>query len=255
MVRVSVLVPSYNAEKYIEETIKSILSQDFEDLEVIIVNDKSTDNTKKIVENLMKDSSKIKLVDLERNKGRAGAINGGLEVAEGEYITFLDSDDLMAQGRISAEVEFLDKNPEISLVYCNMKVRPIEEEPYIVEAIDFGEKDPLEILKETAKREDLGEIKPAWLLNPYKENKFIPGGTVALRKKILDDIKLDETLRNAEDYDLWLQIIGKGYKIAKIPIIGFIYRQHEAQKSSNKEKMKIAARQINKKLMDGEYFN
>jgi hypothetical protein len=71
---------------------------------------------------------------------------------------------------------------------------------------------------------------------------------------VFNKVKFDVNLKNSEDYDLWFQIIGKGIKIAKIPIVTYKYRLHQEQKSRNKEKMKAATKYINEKLKRGDYF-
>ena len=255
MAQISILVPAFNAEKFISETISSILKQDFTDFELIIINDKSTDQTKKIVKNLQSTDSRIKLLNLPKNKGRAGALNAGIKKAKGKYLAFLDADDLMPPSRLSKQFKFLEKTPKIDLVYGDMEIFYENRRTKIRRAIEFKE-NPEKILKRAIKKLDLEKPKPFNLLGADSEKKYIPGGTVTLRKKIFSSkIKLDENLKNSEDYDLWLQIISHGYKLKRLPMIGMKYRRHPEQKSKNSEKMLIAAKYINKKLKSGKYFN
>lgn len=246
---VSVIIPAYNAEKYIEECINSVTSQSLKKIEIILIDDKSTDKTREKIKAIQ--DKRITFIELEKNLGRAGAINRGLEISKGKYIAFIDSDDVMYKDRLREQFNFLEKNGDIFMVYGNFKISGGEQSGKIVEAIEF-EEEPYNILKRASEKDLQPDTRPAQILD---ETKFIPGGSVMIRRKIFEKgILLDESLRNSEDYDLWLQIIGGKYKIAKLPILTFKYRIHENQKSSNKEKMKIAAKIINKKLKGGKYF-
>ena len=89
--KVSVIIPLYNEEKYILECINSVINQTYKNLEIIIVDDKSTDNSLKILEQIKDD--RIKTIKLDKNSGVAHARNKGVEVSTGDYICFLDSDD------------------------------------------------------------------------------------------------------------------------------------------------------------------
>ncbi|MGD2072341.1 MAG: glycosyltransferase [Candidatus Thorarchaeota archaeon] len=252
--KVSIIIPAYNAEKHIEETISSILMQDFEDFEIIAVNDGSSDKTEEVINKLSEKDSRVKLVD-KKNGGAASACNEGLKHISGEYVLRIDSDDLMKQRRLSEQTKFLDENPDIDMVYGDVEVLfESTGDKIIKQALEF-DRDAREILLEASKREDLGEIEANWLLTTPEVNKFIPAGSVMLRRKVFEECKFDENLRNSEDYDLWFQVIGGGFKIKRLPMIAYVYRVHPEQKSGNPEKMLIAARYINEKLRKGEYFN
>ena len=91
---VSIITPCYNCEKWISETIESVLNQTFKDYEMLIVDDMSTDETKKIVTKYQAKDNRIKLINLNKKGGASGARNKALELAQGRYIAFLDGDDL-----------------------------------------------------------------------------------------------------------------------------------------------------------------
>lgn len=105
---VSVIIPVYNAEKYINETIESVLNQTYKNYELILVNDKSLDNSKEVCKKYIKNN--IKWIDLKQNKGAAFARNEGVKVAKGKYICFLDADDLWERKKIEKQVKFMQKN-------------------------------------------------------------------------------------------------------------------------------------------------
>ena len=95
-IKVSVLMPAYNVEKYVGEAIESILNQTFKDFEFIIINDGSTDNTPKIIKEYAKKDKRIKFIDNKKNKGFIASLNECLDNATGEYVAKMDSDDIFA---------------------------------------------------------------------------------------------------------------------------------------------------------------
>lgn len=113
---VSVILPTYNRAKYIGQAISSILSQDYTDFEIIVVDDGSTDETQTVVGDLK--DSRIRYV-YQQNQGRSNARNLALQLALGRYIAFLDSDDLYLQNKLTKQVQFLDANPEVGMVYTS----------------------------------------------------------------------------------------------------------------------------------------
>lgn len=117
MPKVSVIVPSYNLGNYLPQTLQSVCAQTFEDWECIIVENGSTDGSLEIVNRWCAQDRRFVPVVFQQNQGVAAARNRGLELAEGEYILFLDADDLIAPGYMAAAVEALDKDPSIHVVY------------------------------------------------------------------------------------------------------------------------------------------
>ena len=118
---VSIIVPAYNGEKHLAATLETIINQDYENLEIIFVNDASTDNTLKIAEDILKNSGRVyKIINHEKNSGVSVSRNDGLDAARGEYIWFCDSDDLPDKSFISIMYRKIeDENAD--LVFCNLK--------------------------------------------------------------------------------------------------------------------------------------
>src|SRR3989344_5781814 len=114
--KISVLMPAYNARKYIGEAIESILNQTFKDFEFIIINDCSTDKTKKIIEEYANKDARIKLINNATNLGLTKSLNIGLKEARGEYVARLDADDVALPERLEKQYEFMEKNKETTLV-------------------------------------------------------------------------------------------------------------------------------------------
>lgn len=117
MTQISVIVPVYNVEKYIKESIKSITRQTFSDIEIIIVDDGSTDRSSAIIDGLSTEDHRIKVVH-QNNEGLSGARNAGLKIANGEYIGFIDSDDIIEPNMYELLVESIRSNNS-ELAVCN----------------------------------------------------------------------------------------------------------------------------------------
>ena len=107
---VSIIMPSYNSEKFIRESIDSVMAQTYQNWEMIIVDDVSQDNSNKIVEQYTKKDNRIKLIKLEENSGPAIARNKAIEEAKGRYIAFLDSDDYWSEDKLSKQLHFMKEN-------------------------------------------------------------------------------------------------------------------------------------------------
>lgn len=107
---VSIITPSYNSEKYISETIDSVLSQTYQNWEMIIIDDVSPDDSSSVIEGYCKKDNRIKLIKLEQNSGAAVARNRAIEEAEGRYIAFLDADDIWKPEKLEKQIEFMRKN-------------------------------------------------------------------------------------------------------------------------------------------------
>lgn len=119
---ISVLIPAYNAEKYIAEAVESIINQTYKNLEILIINDCSTDNTEKIIRKYMKRDSRIVLINNTKNLRISKTLNKGLKKAKGKYIVRMDSDDWSYPTRIEKQKELMEKNPNIVLSSGNMEI-------------------------------------------------------------------------------------------------------------------------------------
>lgn len=120
--KISVLMPNYNCEKYIEQAIQSILKQEFQDFEFIIIDDASTDASWEIISKYAKIDTRIVPLRNEKNQKICKSLNRWLEIAKGKYIARMDSDDITALDRFKIQYEFLENNPEIWIVWANMEI-------------------------------------------------------------------------------------------------------------------------------------
>jgi len=177
--RVSVIIPVYNAEKYIKEAVDSVLGQTYRDLEIIIVDDGSTDDTGKILDSY--DDARIRVVRQE-NQGVVRALNKAINTARGEYIVRMDADDISLPERVEKEVRFLDAHKNVGLVGSSF-IRVDE---------DGGEAGPYKAGEEA---DGTGRNYP------------FCQGSVTFRKECAQKAGLyREGLESVEDYDLWLRI-------------------------------------------------
>ena len=107
---VSIITPTFNSANFIEETIKSVLSQTYPNWEMIIVDDCSGDDTEEIVSQYVREDTRIKYIRLEKNSGAAVARNKAMREAEGEYMAFLDSDDIWTAEKLSEQLSFMQEH-------------------------------------------------------------------------------------------------------------------------------------------------
>ena len=112
---VSVIIPAYNAERFIPQAIQSVLEQTYQSYEIIVVDDGSTDKTKDILKEF---EDKVCCI-YQENQGPSAARNAGIKISQGRYICFLDADDIWTPDKLEVQVEFLECHPDISLVFSD----------------------------------------------------------------------------------------------------------------------------------------
>lgn len=120
--KVTILMPAYNAAKHIRSAIESILEQTYKDFEFIIVNDCSTDNTLKIIEEYAKKDRRIKIISNKENLRIARTLNTGMKEAKGKYISRMDADDWSYPDRLEKQVKFMEANPKVVISSGNMEI-------------------------------------------------------------------------------------------------------------------------------------
>jgi len=208
--RVSIIVATYNSEKYIDDCIRSILSQTYKFWELIIIDDASTDSTLKKISQYK--NKKIIIIKLKKNIGSYKAINFAINLCKGKYIAILDSDDISHPSRLQKQVDLLDSEEKIGLVATWYKI--IDAKNKILESIKMpGNKN--------------FNLK-------FPCNNFICHSSVMFKKKIAIEFGLyDDKLVYASDYNLFLKIFTK-YKIKFIKEFLVYYRRHDKQKTQTK---------------------
>lgn len=208
---VSVIMPAYNAEKYVLEAIRSIFDQDYEPVEVLLVDDGSRDGT---VERVRRETPQVQIIR-QANAGVAAARNTGLRHARGELICFLDADDGWFPGKLMAQVDYLQQYPEVGLVFHRWWVwKPDETGAYIgplgLPVPVPGEIDP---------------VRSGWIYPQLLLDCIVHTSTVMMRRQVFEEIGFfDITLIVGEDYDYWLRVSRK-YKIDKLTGVYSFYRE------------------------------
>ena len=229
MPKVSVIMPAYNAEKYINEAIDSILGQTFGDFELIIINDCSADSTENIIQSYS--DSRIVYLKNEKNMGVAATLNRGLEAAGGEYIARMDADDISLPQRLEKQVNLLDADP--SLVACGSQL-----ENFCDGAVSAGLRFPVT-------KEEAGALL---VLHPTLAHP-----TVMLRGTVLRENRLRYDLRyeGTEDFALWWEISRYGSLVSLDEVL-LRYRVHvgQATRTIKPEKIAVFIRFAAKRLED-----
>lgn len=203
---VSVIIPTYNREALITLAVQSVLNQTYRQIEIIVVDDGSTDNTREV---LREYDGEIKYIYQERSE-RSKARNEGFMRSRGDYIAFLDSDDLWLPTKVEQQVWVLNEHPDVGLVYAAVKFIDINGEPY------FGK---------------LWWDEPARkvLYEDLMTHNVITGSlsTIMVRRECLDRVGLfDESMNICEDLDLYRRI-ATHYKFHKIDSVLVKIRIHE----------------------------
>jgi glycosyltransferase involved in cell wall biosynthesis len=204
MPKVSVLMPVYNAEAYLEQAIGSILNQTYGDFEFLIINDGSTDGSRAIIKSFT--DARIRLIDNENNLGISLSRNKGFDRARGEYIALMDSDDISLPERLEKQVVFMDSHQDCGV--CGSWLRTI------------GRREGQIITYPS----DCATIR----CNMFFKNRGVANPAAIIRKRILDRLKLryDPDLHCFSDYDLWARCL-HATQFANINEVFINYRLHE----------------------------
>ena len=221
MTLISVIIPVYNGEKTIGETIKSVCEQDFTDWELIIIDDGSTDSTLRVIERIV--DSRIKVFSFP-NGGQAISRNRGIAKAKGEYIAFLDADDLWTPDKLECQILALEENPQAAVAYS--WVDWIDESGNFIQRgsyVNFA-----------------GNVYENILLI----NFFGNGSNPLICKQALEKVGGFETsLIPAEDWDMWIKLAAH-YPFALVPKSQVLYRLSSTSQSTNIRKLETATLKV-----------
>ena len=222
----SVIMPVFNAENFVEEAVSSLVRQTLSDLEIVIVDDGSTDNSMKIIEAV--DDPRVRIVRHSENRGLAAARNTGLYAAHGEYIAWLDADDVSHPRRLERQISFMRKHPEISL--CGTWVKTIGK--------------PAGVKWRYPTEPDVLRCRMLF------DDPLATSSIVFHRMHINDTrIEFNERYAPAEDYDLW-ERISRRQRSSNVAQFLTYYRMHCAQTSVRKyERQRIAVWEIQQRQL------
>jgi len=228
MPKVSVIIPTYNRSQFVCETVESVLSQTYKDFEIIVIDDGSTDGTKDVLAHY---SDQIKYI-YQQNQGVGAARNKGITEARGEYLAFIDDDDLWLPEKLEKQVEYMDNHPDVAFVSTGTYV------------IDVDGNDVAKWQKYESSRQTFESLV---------EDNFIFNLTVLLRKNCFENVGgFDTRLAISQDYDLWLRL-AKRYKFAYLDFYSAKYREHAQGISKNTDlRLKNRFAIFNKKELFGD---
>lgn len=204
---VSIITPNYNSEKYICDTIESVISQTYSNWEMIIIDDASTDSSVKLIESYLQKDERINLLKIENNSGTAEARNKGVECAKGRFIAFLDSDDVWLESKLKTQVSFMLKN-DLSFSFTSY-------------------------YKQSGNSKRIIHAKQIISYENLLKNNFIGCLTVMYSVNILGK-QYFPLIRKRQDWALWLKLTRDGARAYGILEPLAIYRKRKTSLSSNK---------------------
>lgn len=222
---ISIVIPCYNHEQYLEEAVLSVLKSSYEDLEIIIIDDGSTDGSRKIGEKLSREFHQISYY-YQDNAGPSSARNNGISRAKGKYILPLDADDMISDNYIECAIQLLEHNTQLKVVYA--------------EAIKFG------------------AVNKKWKLKQYSLQNLALDNMIYVsaiyRKTDWERVKgySESTDLVREDWEFWIKILKDGGDVIKLPFVGFYYRIHAGsrRKKMSKKMKNIEINYLNKHHAD-----
>ena len=237
---VSVIVPTYNYGRFIEETLECLRAQTYVNWECIVVDDGSTDDTAERVSHFIEQDARFKFLRQE-NARQAAAKNNGLWNSAGQYIQFLDADDLIEPQKFAKQVEFLEAHPEVDIIYGSMryfKTETPDERLYWV----WGENKPW--MPETS-----GSGKE--VLTALVRQNIMVINSPLIRRRVVDAVGLfDNRLPPAEDWDYWLRCAAAGmcFQFEDLPGTLALVRWHSSSSSYDRRRMYSSMMLIREKV-------
>ena len=212
MPKISIVTPAYNCEKYLEEAVNSVLAQSFEDWELLIIDDCSKDATWLRMQTLAKKDDRIRIFQNRHNSGSAATRNNGIRQAKGEWIAFLDSDDLWRPEKLQRQMSVLRKHPDAAFLFTGSAF--IEDDGMTIAHV-------LHVPEKVSRKKLL------------KQN-VISCSSVLIRRELMLEFPMPEEDGIHEDFATWLAILSKipcAYGVDE-PLL--VYRRALASKSGKK---------------------
>lgn len=220
----SIIMPVFNSQNFLDESISSMLNQTYENFEFLIIDDGSTDDSMRIISRYAIMDKRIRVFSRE-NRGIVHSLNQGLNEALGYWIVRMDADDISYPNRIESQIQYmLEHNLDVSGTWVKK----------------FGAVS--------------GFIKPSimhhnLITDLLFKSCFVHPSTV-IRRNVFDNLKYDSNYKHAEDYQLWCSLASRGYKFGNIPEVLLMYRVHSSQISNmNSEAQKNISEKISKNYL------
>lgn len=216
--KVSIIIPTYNRENSLLKSVKSVLDQSYKNIEIIVVDDASVDNSEKIIKKIK--DKRIKYIKLTENKGAANARNVGIKKSTGEYIAFQDSDDVFKHSKIEVQLKNLKQNKS-DLDFCKICIHENENDILI----------PCE--------NHINAINDNKIIDELCNGNFISTQAIIMKRDIALKFLFDATLPRFQDYDFILRMISSIKISYTDEVLVDLYRQ-ENSISNNRDKLRKA---------------
>jgi glycosyltransferase involved in cell wall biosynthesis len=205
---VTVLMPVYNAERFLKHAVQSVLTQTFTDFELLIINDGSTDASVSIIQSF--NDKRIRLVHNEKNSGVIDTLNKGISLATGKYIARMDADDYCLPTRFEKQVRYLEQHAAVAVLATQvLQVNALDD--------DLGTWD-----------DDTRNSSPQEIFKALAKTNCIAHPTVMMRTEIIRAYAYNKKQKGSEDWDLWMRLVSEGHRIDKLPEFLLKYRLHTA---------------------------
>ncbi|SMC72791.1 glycosyltransferase family 2 protein [Pedobacter nyackensis] len=239
---VSVIIPSYNYEQYLPYTLDCLINQSYQHIEVIVVDDGSKDNTRELMQHYLKMDSRI-LYFYQENKGLSSARNFGIHHSKGEYVQFLDADDLVSEHKLELQVEHLNNHPDLYISYTD--------------GCYFADKKPSELFKTLLLTEEEWMPKLNGLhyeaIEVLVKRNIMPVNSALVKSTVFEKAGLfNENLRSLEDWDFWLRCAFANLKIQYLDDerAFALVRVHKNSMSQDRSKMYSYELELRLKIQD-----
>jgi glycosyltransferase involved in cell wall biosynthesis len=225
---VSVIIPSYNGAQFLEEAVESVINQTYKNLECIIVDDGSTDNTHQLCQNLIRKDSRIKYVNKKKG-GLGSAKNTGIKESKGDWIQFLDSDDWLNEDKIRFQLEYFEKTAnnasENIVLYSDYHVIQLDSHQNIL-------KEESQIFGNLSEDQILHRIL-SW---SFKDDCPLHSNNILSKRSIFEKDLFIETQKPVFiDLEFFVRLLTHKVKFIYTPIIGMYFRRHQNSRTKNKK--------------------
>jgi len=209
---ISIIMPAYNSEKHIKDSIKSAINQTYKNWELLVINDNSKDKTAKIIQDFSDKDNRIKIINNQINLGVSKSRNKGIKLAKADWVAFLDSDDLWQKNKLAKQISFAQKN-KVEFIFTGSSY----------------------INKNNKEFKGIFEVPREVSYSSLKKHNVISCSSVLVKRKYFKDIKMPDDNMH-EDFATWLKILRLGIKAYGINEPLLIYRLYSGSKSGNKLK-------------------
>lgn len=223
--KISVIIPTFNRAKLITRSVKSVLNQTYENIEIIVVDDGGSDNTKEVLSKIK--DNRLKYYRLRKNSGTGAARNYGISKATGNYIAFQDSDDLFLKNKLEFQMNNMKKNKS-DMDFCRIKIYD-KKSDFLIPTDD-----------------DELVIRNKGILEKLCYGNVVSTQAILIKRDVLDDVKFDHDIPNTDDYDLALRVAIK-YKVSYTnEVLVELYRQNDSISFSDEKLKKSCATMLKK---------